>query len=207
MIEKGSETRHPFLEGLSKHRGAPPTVIVIFGASGDLTARKLVPAIFNLGIDNLLPGEFHLLGYGRQEMTDAEFRARMAEAVEEFSRRKPEEEIRDRLLGALSYHAGGYDDAEAFSALAERIDELEEEYGREVQRLFYISTPPAVFEAIVVNLGASGLARRHLHSRCASKVILEKPFGRDLGSARELNAKINDVFEENQVFRIDHYLG
>ena len=201
------ESRHPFLKGLSKHRGAPPTVVVIFGASGDLTARKLVPAIFNLGVDNLLPGEFHLVGYGRKPLEDEAFRTIMDGAIDEFSRRPLNKEIWQRVRQHMTYHAGGYDELEAFKELAQRINSIEAEMGREVQRLFYISTPPSVFEPIIKNLGASGLASKHAGTKYASKVIIEKPFGRDLESARALNASINSVFDESQVYRIDHYLG
>ncbi len=207
MNSPSDETRHPFLEGLSKHRGAVPTVMVIFGASGDLTARKLVPAIFNLALDNLLPGDFHLIGYGRKPIEDEDFRASMDAAVEKFSRRPLDGGIWGRVRSHMAYHAGGYDDPGAFAALAERIDKLEASLGREVQRLFYISTPPGVFEPIIANLGSSGLAAAHAGTSLATKVIIEKPFGRDLESARALNASINRVFDESQVYRIDHYLG
>ncbi|ADE55217.1 glucose-6-phosphate dehydrogenase [Coraliomargarita akajimensis] len=207
MTNQADESRHPFLKGLSKHRGAVPTVMVIFGASGDLTARKLVPAIFNLGVDNLLPGDFHLIGYGRKPIEDEAFRSIMDEAINEFSRRPLNEEIWGRVRSTMTYHAGGYDESAAFVSLAQKIDAIEAELGREVQRLFYISTPPSVFEPIIANLGSSGLARAHFGTKLASKVIIEKPFGRDLESARELNASINGVFDESQVYRIDHYLG
>jgi len=207
MTNEIDEPRHPFLNGLSKHRGAPPTVVVIFGASGDLTARKLVPAIFNLGLDNLLPGEFHLIGYGRKPIADAVFREIMDEAIGEHSRRPLNKEVWDRVRQNMTYHSGGYDDAEAFASLAEKIDQIEAGLGRDVQRLFYVSTPPSVFEPIINNLGRSGMAKAHVGTKLASKVIIEKPFGRDLGSARALNAAINEVFEEPQVYRIDHYLG
>ena len=125
MSPETDESRHPFLKGLSKHRGAPPTVVVIFGASGDLTARKLVPAIFNLGVDNLLPGEFHLIGYGRKHIEDDDFRALMDEAIEKHSRRPLNKEIWERVRQNMSYHSGGYDEAAAFVSLAAKIDEIE----------------------------------------------------------------------------------
>ncbi|MGJ8638280.1 MAG: glucose-6-phosphate dehydrogenase [Opitutaceae bacterium] len=207
MTDQIEEQRHPFLKGLSKHRGAPPTVMVIFGASGDLTARKLVPAIFNLGIDNLLPGEFHLIGYGRRPIEDDSFREIMDAAINEHSRRPLNKEIWERVRQNMVYHDGGYDDLEAFKVLAEKINKIESDLGRDVQRLFYISTPPGVFQPIIKNLGLSGMAKAHVHTKLASKVIIEKPFGRDLESARELNTALNSVFEEPQVYRIDHYLG
>jgi glucose-6-phosphate 1-dehydrogenase len=203
-----SETsRHPFLQGLSKHRGAPPTVIVIFGASGDLTARKLIPAIYNLSYDNLLPADFFLIGYGRKPMPDDEFRKLAVDSINQFSRRALNEEIWRRVGEQAYYLAGGYDEREAFDRMGAKIAEIESALGRPVQTVFYISTPPSVFQPIIENLGASGLASRHLNTPLASKVVVEKPFGTDLDSARELNGSITKVFQEKQVFRIDHYLG
>jgi len=199
--------RHPFLQGLSKHRGAPPTVVVIFGASGDLTARKLIPAVYNLGHDNLLPADFHLVGYGRKPIPDVEFRQLAAGAIKEFSRREPDPAVWERIAANTTYVAGGYDEKPAFDRLAQHIDAIEQRTGRDVQVLFYISTPPTVFAPILLNLGASGLAHRHLDQPHHAKVIIEKPFGRDLASAHALNATIGSVFQERQVYRIDHYLG
>src|SRR5690606_23210902 len=129
--------RHPFLHGLSKHRGAPPTVVVIFGASGDLTARKLIPAVYNLGYDGLLPADFFLVGYGRKPIPNEEFRALATEAIKEFSRRELDEEVWNRIAAQTSYVAGGYDDKAAFDRLAAHIAELEKNLGRHVQTLFY----------------------------------------------------------------------
>ena len=199
--------RHPFLQGLSKHRGAATTAVVIFGASGDLTSRKLIPAIYNLGVDHLLPSDFFLIGYGRKPIADEAYRKMSKESTEKFSRRPLEAEVWDRLENHLFYQQGGYDDPEAFNRLAARIDELESSLGRELQLLFYISTPPQVFAPILDNLGKCGLAKRRLNSDLFSRVIIEKPFGRDLESARNLNRVILREFEEKQVYRIDHYLG
>ena len=199
--------RHPFLQGLSKHRGAPPTVVIIFGASGDLTARKLIPAVYNLSVDGLLPADFYLVGFGRKEIPDEEFRTLAHDAIKEFSRRELSEDVWGRIAPNTSYVTGGYDDKGAFDRLAQHIAGIEKTIGREVQTLFYISTPPSVFEPILLNLGASGLAGKYLGQAHHAKVIIEKPFGRDLTSALALNATIRRVFEERQVYRIDHYLG
>ena len=204
MAETG---RHPFLQGLSKHRGAPPTVVVIFGASGDLTARKLLPAVYNLSHDNLLPADFHLVGFGRKVMADDEFRAAAAAAVKEFSRREPEPEVWARVAARTAYVAGGYDEPAAYQRLAAQLAELERQLGRDLQRIFYVSTPPSVFAPIIEQLGACGLAAVHRDTPLHSKVIIEKPFGKDLASALALNAAIRGVFAEHQVYRIDHYLG
>jgi glucose-6-phosphate 1-dehydrogenase len=199
--------RHPFLQGLSKHRGAPPTIVVIFGASGDLTARKLIPAVYNLAYDNLLPADFFLIGFGRKPIPDEEFRTLAAGAIKEFSRRELKPEVWSRVAANTSYVAGDYDDKAAFDRLAAHIGEIEKKGGREMQALFYISTPPSVFSPILTNLGASGLAAKYPGQGHHSKVIIEKPFGRDLESARQLNATLRSVFAEQQVYRIDHYLG
>ncbi len=201
------QERHPFLQGLSKHRGTPPTVVVIFGASGDLTARKLIPAIYNLAYDDLLPAGFHLVGYGRKTIPDAEFRSMASGAIKQFSRRELDAEVWERVAANTTYVSGGYDEKEGFDRLATHIREIEAAIGSEAQSLFYISTPPSVFGPIIQNLGASGLGSRYLGKPHHSRVIIEKPFGRDLDSARALNAELRSVFEEAQVYRIDHYLG
>jgi glucose-6-phosphate 1-dehydrogenase len=201
------QERHPFLHGLSKHRGSPPTAVVIFGASGDLTARKLIPAIYNLAYDGLLPADFYLIGYGRKPIPDAEFQKLAGDAIREFSRRELKEDVWARLAARTIYVSGGYDEKPAFDRLAARISGLEKDIGQQLQALFYISTPPTVFAPIIQNLGASGLASKHLRQAHQSKVIIEKPFGRDLASAVALNKELTSVFSEEQVFRIDHYLG
>jgi len=200
-------SRHPFLQGLSRHRGAPPTAMVIFGASGDLTARKLIPAIYNLSHDNLLPPDFSLIGFGRKPVPDEEFRGHAEAAIKEFSRRELNAPLWSRVARNTTYLAGGYDEPAAFDRLRTRIEQLEAQTGRELQALFYISTPPSAFAPILENLGRAGLAGRHPGTPVQSKVVIEKPFGRDLASAEELNRVIAGVFQESQVFRIDHYLG
>ena len=202
-----AEQRHPFLEGLSRHRGAPPTLLVIFGASGDLTARKLVPALFNLAMDSLLPADFRFVGFGRKDIPEEQFRKDAREAINEYSRRPLDEGVWKDVEGGLHYHQGSYDDPEAFTALAKRIAEMEKEAGHGLQLVFYISTPPGVFAPIVENLGGCGLARHEVKGQPAAKVIIEKPFGHDLASAQGLNEVIGRNFDESQVYRIDHYLG
>jgi glucose-6-phosphate 1-dehydrogenase len=207
MSDPQSSQRHPFLQSLSKHRGAPPTIMVIFGASGDLTSRKLVPALHNLALDNLLPTEFHLIGFGRSQVADEKFRTLNREAIQEHSRRDLDEEVWQRIDERTTYHAGAYDDPEAFRELRDRIDAIEKESGKALQLIFYVSTPPSVFEPIVENLGEVGLADWHRGEPEESRVIIEKPFGRDLASAVGLNETIRHQFAESQVYRIDHYLG
>lgn len=199
--------RHPFLHGLSKHRGTPPTLLVIFGASGDLTRRKLIPALFNLALDQLLPSCFNLVGFGRKAISDEAFQEMAKGAIEDFSRRSLSPEAWETLQSNIFYHTGNYDDPAAYKALVERIDATQKRFGRTLQLLFYISTPPGVFEGIVTNLGESGLASRNKNTPLCSKVIIEKPFGTDLESAKQLNRTLRKQFDEDQVYRIDHYLG
>ena len=181
--------------------------MVIFGASGDLTARKLVPAIYNLALDNLLPSDFFLIGFGRKPIPNESFRELAEESLKEFSRRELDEQIWGRLRANTCYVDGPYDDPAGYKKLKDQIETYEKEIGRDLQVLFYISTPPGVFPNVVSNLGNCGLASKHLHTSIASKVVVEKPFGKDLESARSLNATINQHFEESQIYRIDHYLG
>ena len=195
MSQELSSTR----QSRDSSRKAPPTIIVIFGASGDLTARKLLPGLYNLGFDDLLSDDFHLIGYGRSEMSDEAFRQSMGDAIGKHSRRPLNEEIWGQMSSNLHYHAGPYDAPDSFDRLSQRISAIESSIGTETQCLFYVSTPPNVFKPILENLGDSGLARRHRHTPASSKVVIEKPFGRDLS--------INRRFDESQVYRIDHYLG
>ena len=201
------ECRHPFLQGLSKYRGVSPTIIVIFGASGDLTARKLLPAIYNLSIDNLLPTDIYFIGFGRKEISDDDFRKLSDESIKSFSRSSMKSEVWERIRNRIFYLSGGYDEIEAFHRLNKKVSALENEAGRELQLLIYLSTPPFVFEPILSHLGKCGLASRHEHSQNSSKIIIEKPFGHDLVSAQRLNRIISQEISESQVFRIDHYLG
>lgn len=199
--------RHPFLEGLSKHRGAPATVLVIFGASGDLTARKLIPALFNLSLDGLLPADFRLIGYGRKPIEDKAFRKAARSAIDEFSRRPIDDQVWKGVESGVYYQDGDYSDPKAFKELAKRIHKIEKDAGHGFQLVFYVSTPPGVFAPIIENLGKCGLAQHKVQGELAAKVIIEKPFGHDLASARELNQVIASNFQEKQVYRIDHYLG
>lgn len=201
------EQKHPFLEGLSKHRGAPPTIIIIFGASGDLTKRKILPAIYNLAQDNLLPNHFYVIGFGRTHITNEVFQEQAAGDIKSFSRRPLNDVTWERLRRNTLFHSGGYDDPEAYDYLKKTIDGIKREASQEFQLLFSISTPPNVIKPILENLGRSGLAGNAQGTALASKIIIEKPFGHDLGSARELNGILRQQFSEEQVFRIDHYLG
>jgi glucose-6-phosphate 1-dehydrogenase len=174
--------------------------IVIFGASGDLTRRKLLPALYHLHHEGLLPEGFGVVGYARTEMDDDAFRAYAREAVEEHGRCEVTDEVWSPFADRLRYAAGEFTDVGAFAGLHEDLDHLDREWGTRGRRLFYCATPPQAFPDIVRRIGEEGLAE-------GSRIVIEKPFGTDLASARDLNDAVHDVFEEEQVFRIDHYLG
>ncbi len=183
----------------------PAPTIIIFGASGDLTYRKLVPSLHSLACAGLLPDDFVIVGVARSDLTDDAFRQRMREGVETFGRLTSETcEEWDSMAGRLFYHRLVYDQAEGYSKLAEYLTELEQEYGLPGNRLFYLSTPPVLYAPIVEHLGRAGLAQKRGDF---TRIVIEKPFGVDLASARELNGRIHDVFDEDQIYRIDHYLG
>ena len=185
--------------------GDEPFAIVIFGASGDLARRKLMPALWNLYAARTLPEPFTILGVARTEMSDAEFRTRVREAVTEFSRTKPpSEQVWERFASSAFYLSGDPKDAGLYPRLKSTLEEIEGRRGGPPNRLFYLSTPPSVYGDIVGHLGSSGLARGE---QSWTRIIIEKPFGRDYASARALNALLAESFDEEQVYRIDHYLG
>ena len=185
---------------------ADPCTLVIFGAGGDLASRKLVPALYNLMLDRLLPGDVALVGAGRRALTDAEFTDAMRTAVEEHSRRPLDPEMWEEMAPRMRYFQGAYDNAEDFRNLGRHLAEVDEALQTGGNRLFYLATPPSAFEEIVAGLTEAGLNRPGPGGKW-SRLVVEKPFGRDQASARELNATVHRAFDERGVFRIDHYLG
>jgi glucose-6-phosphate 1-dehydrogenase len=182
-----------------------PFATVIFGASGDLAHRKLLPALFSLYAARTLPEPFTIVGTGRTALGHEEFRRRMREAVGELARIKPPSEaVWDRFAAALYYVTGDPGNAALYRELDALLTEIEQRRGGAANRLFYCATPPSIYSEIIANIGGSGLARSESGWR---RIVVEKPFGRDLASARELNRQILTVFPEEQVYRIDHYLG
>ncbi len=198
------EATNPLRSGLRRERAADPCSVVIFGATGDLTRRKLVPALYNLGLDRLLPGSFAVVGVARTEMSDEQLATDLREGIEQHSRRPLDEELWQELEPRISYVSTAGDDG--YRKLAEHLDRLDQERGTGGNRLFYLATPPSAFVPIVRELGQAGLQRPGKGGSW-SRVVLEKPIGTDLASARELNDAVNRVFDEHAVYRIDHYLG
>jgi glucose-6-phosphate 1-dehydrogenase len=182
-----------------------PFALVIFGASGDLTRRKLIPALWSLYAARTLPEPFTIVGTARTELTDEAFRQQMRDAVATFARLKvPAPHVWDRFAQSLSYVTGDPTRSDLYARLRQRLEELERARGGPTNRLFYCATPPSLYEDIVAGLGEAGLARA---PQGWTRIIVEKPFGRDLATARALNRQITSVFDESQVYRIDHYLG
>jgi glucose-6-phosphate 1-dehydrogenase len=182
-----------------------PQVLVIFGATGDLTRRKLMPAVYKLFCDGVLPDAFAVVGFAREEVGDDEFRTRMRAALKEFAQ-EPSDEEWEKFAPRLSYVSSVFEQPEGFQALRERLETLDREQGTGGNRLFYLAVPPGVMEMVAEQLGRAGLVCDP-DAECFTRIIAEKPFGHDLESAQQLNADLHKVFDERQIFRIDHYLG
>ena len=202
-------TDNPLREGSPlPRRAAEPCTVIVLGATGDLTSRKLVPALYNLAREGHMPSRFAIVGYARRPKSGEEFRNDLYEGLVEHSRATPEgREQADSFLRRIEYHQGQLDNPEDFTALRERIERLEEEENLPGNRLFYFAIAPEFFEQVANSLDDAGLARPKERDRTWTRVVVEKPFGTDLASARELNRKLQSVFREDQLYRIDHYLG
>jgi glucose-6-phosphate 1-dehydrogenase len=177
-----------------------PQAVVIFGASGDLTRRKLLPAFYHLFVEGLLPQGFAIVGYARTPMTDEQFQDHARQAVAEFGRCKPQGEEWEEFRRRLSFVPGEFASERAMEHLREHLEWTDRTQGTAGGRFFYCATPPAAYPQIVARLAESQLHRE-------ARIVVEKPFGRDVASARELNDRLHEVFDESQIFRIDHYLG
>src|SRR5579863_8909262 len=183
-----------------------PCAIVMFGASGDLAKRKLLPALYDLALHSCLAPRFRLLGFARTELSDDAFRTTAGEFLSKVEQGGANDGKRKEFLEHLHYFPGNYDDPESYKKLAQRLEALDGEGQLGGNRLFYLATPPEVYEHVIEQLGRAGLAKSK-NGESWTRIIIEKPFGRDGASARDLNAKVLRVFEEQQVYRIDHYLG
>jgi glucose-6-phosphate 1-dehydrogenase len=180
-----------------------PTVIVIFGASGDLTQRKVVPALYNLFLDHWLPERFALIGFARTSFTETSFREHLRQGVDQFSRRgKTDDKDWQAFAPHIHYMSADYGDPAAYATLSNHLSKLDKAWDTTANRVFYLATPPGNFEIIVQRLGEANLSRDK-----RNRIVLEKPFGRDLSSARTLNHTLTSIFDESQIYRIDHYLG
>jgi glucose-6-phosphate 1-dehydrogenase len=197
------EVENPLVEGLER-LPVHPTSLVIFGATGDLAHRKLLPALYNLAHEGALPERFELIGVARREQAHEDFREVARDAIERFSRTSPNADVLDGLLENIRYVPGTFDDSAMYEELGRTLAEFDEQAGSPLNRVFYLSTAPEFFPVIAGELGKAGLNDTR---DAESRIVIEKPFGYDLASARKLNAEVLGVFDESQVFRIDHYLG
>ena len=194
---------NPLIEGLER-LPVPATTLTIFGATGDLAHRKLLPALYNLAHEGALPERFNLVGVSRREMPDEDFRELARDAILKYSRREPDATVLEGLLGRIRYVGFSFDDEPSYAQLRRVVEELDQEGGGKLNRAFYLSTAPEYFPIIVKALKSADLNfDRDVDVRC----IIEKPFGVDLKTARELQTVVDHVFREQQVYRIDHYLG
>lgn len=193
----------------TQDKTASPCTLVIFGATGDLTHRKLVPALYNLNKEGLLPGHFACVGFARRNKTNEVFRQEMKEGVESFSRNKPlDPNLWDSFSEHLFYHRSEFDNDEGYESLKQLLNQLDRNLGTKGNRIYYLSVPPSYFPLIVEKLATHGLIYdTESSSTPFSRVIVEKPFGEDLASAIELQKKLTHYLDENQIYRIDHYLG
>jgi glucose-6-phosphate 1-dehydrogenase len=184
-----------------------PCAVILFGASGDLAKRKVIPALFDLAAHNSLGSRYAIIGFARTPMNDDSFRSALCDATKTMSELGDVDPTQwDDFASNLFYSPGDYSDQQAYAQLAKRIAELDAQKNLGGNRLFYLSTPPEVYPDIVEQLGRAGLSRP-VNSKSWVRIIIEKPFGRDLTTAKELNEIVHNVFEEHQVYRIDHYLG
>jgi len=193
---------NPFAEDVEEAL-PPPTTLVIFGATGDLAARKLLPAVYNLRHGGLMPEQFRVIGIGRRESGDEEFRAHARESIESHSRTGIDDDAWRALEPKLEFMRGSIDDPELFQSLGDRLRGLDEQEGP-TQRVFYLAVSPTLFATIAKSLAAVGLGSG---ADPPSRLMIEKPFGHDRESALALNAEVSSAFDESQIFRIDHYLG
>src|ERR1700734_3446070 len=183
-----------------------PCAIIMFGASGDLARRKLMPALYDLAFHSCLAPSFRLLGFARTKMSDDDFRKSAGEFLPKGQEEGADDAKKSEFLKNLQYFTGDYDDAAAFQNLAKRLEELDKEGGLGGNRLFYLATPPEVYTHVIQQLKQANLTKSK-GDKSWTRIIIEKPFGRDLASAKALNAKVLEAFDESQVYRIDHYLG
>ena len=194
---------NPLRVGLQQERTADPAIIVIFGASGDLTQRKLIPAIYQIRRERRLPSEMTIVGVARRDWTHDYFRQHLKDGIEEFGNGVGNEELWNDFVQGIFYCSGNMDEPESYEKLKKFLAELDGKRGTRGNRVFYLAVSPKFFKPALKQLGAAGM----LDDSVKSRIVIEKPFGKDLSSAQSLNRAVQRVCKEEQVYRIDHYLG
>ena len=202
-----AEVANPLRAGLRLEQIPQPACIVIFGATGDLTHRRVIPALYNLRRAGLLPAETAILGVARRDWGNDGFRERMRAATEEFSRVAPEGALWDEFASALFYEPFDFTEPDGYQRLRRRIEAIDRERHTLHNRLYYLATQPSLYATIVAQLGRVGLDEEAEDGAGWARIVVEKPFGHDLDSAAVLNRELQGVFGEGQIYRIDHYLG
>lgn len=200
-----SELVNPFQETLLQRHRAEPCSLVIFGATGDLTHRKLIPALYNIAATGELPPQFKVVGFARRDKTDEVFRRELEEANRKHSRQGHNDELWARFAQSIHYHRSEFEDTDGYRSLGKRLDQFDQERGTVANRLFYLASAPEYFDQIMKQLRTAGL--NDDKDGQWARVVCEKPFGKDLASARHLNNVVNETFDEKDTYRIDHYLG
>jgi glucose-6-phosphate 1-dehydrogenase len=198
-----AEQENPLVEGLER-LPVHPTTLVIFGGTGDLAHRKLLPAVYNLAHEGALPERFNLIAISRSDIPHGDYRAMARDSIKQYSRRPADDQVLDRLLERIRYIPGTFDDDAVYDRLGDELNEFDQEAGIVYNRVFYLSTAPDFFTMIIGKLGEHSLSH---HEGADVRVVIEKPFGTSLTEARQLNREVLSVLDEKQVFRIDHYLG
>jgi len=207
MSTGASSQSFPTVNELARSSSAQPCTLIIFGGSGDLTRRKLLPAVYNLLLDGLLPSNYAVLGLGRKPMSHEKFREVARKGIEEFSRQTMNVEKWNDFQRRLFYINGEIDDHTTFAGIKNQLEEIEKTFNLPGHRIYYLAIPPTAFAPSCEGLSHAGLIYPVENGSVFSRVIVEKPIGRDLESAKKINATIGHVFDESQIYRIDHYLG
>ncbi len=200
-----AEQHNPLRMGLRLQRTPAPCTVIIFGASGDLASRKLLPALWALNEAQQLPPGFSIVGVARSDGSHQQFREQLRDAIVDGA--AIDRTMLDTFLQGVFYLRGAYDEADTYQRLDTLLGEIDHERGTVGNRVFYLAMPPSVFPTVIEQLGQSGLAKRQHTGDGWTRIVIEKPFGRDLLTAQELNRAVHSVFDEQQVYRIDHYLG
>ncbi|MGR9053369.1 MAG: glucose-6-phosphate dehydrogenase, partial [Gammaproteobacteria bacterium] len=199
--------QNPLVAGIDLAHAPQPCTLVIFGGGGDLTRRKLLPAIYNQSLDGELPANFAVLGFAIEDMDDAGYREFAKNGVQQFSRQALDAKHWSGFEHRLHYLHGAFDDPEAYKKLKLRLDTIETQFSIPGNRVFYLAIPPGLIETCVTGLKAAGLVMPVDGNSPFSRIIVEKPIGKDLESARKVNATLSSSLDEQQIYRIDHYLG
>jgi glucose-6-phosphate 1-dehydrogenase len=207
MAEPSQTDSNPLRQALPRAQAPQPCAIVLFGATGDLAHRKLVPALYRLYHGGNLPTECAIVGYGRRDWSDDDLREEYKKSFPDSEKGSDFEQIWPQFASRLVFAAGTFDDPESFQALKAKLEELDQTHGTRGNRVFYLAVAPEFFQTIIDQLGEAGLIHDWRQETPWSRVVIEKPFGHDLESARELSRDVSRVLDETQVYRIDHYLG